>query len=113
MKKKTIKLSSSDLESLVKRIVKENKGEQLSLEFPDYDERHPYLIEIEQRLQELNVESRINEILETVGDINLVHAIENIESELLSLETELQTLEKEVYDNEELPQEVTWGIVLS
>ena len=110
MKKKTVKLSSTDIQNLVRRIVKEDNGQQLSLEFPDYDDRHPYLVEIEKELQYIGAESRINTILESLESTNITHAIEDIDSELSGLETDLQSLEKQVYDNEEVPQEVIWGI---
>jgi len=110
MKKKTVKLSSTDIQNLVRRIVKEDNGQQLSLEFPDYDDRHPYLIEIEKELQYIDAESRINTILESLKSTTIVQPIEGIDSELSGLETDLQSIEKQVYDNEEVPQEVIWGI---
>lgn len=108
MKQKIVKLSSFDLEKLVRRIVKEDNGKQLSLEFPDYDDRHPYLAKIERKLHDLNIESRVNQIVESLSSINLISGVD-IDNELTYLEHELQSLEKEIYD-EELPNKITWGV---
>lgn len=111
MKKKIIRLSENDLGDLVRKVIKED-GEQLKLDFPNYDDRHPFLIEIEERLESLKIESQLQFMVTAIKSTPLASEKTwvDLSNRSLRLEQQISELEKYVYSKNDLPNEVTWPV---
>jgi len=109
MKKKTIRLSEYDLEKLVQRLVRE-EGEQLSLDFPGEDLKHPFLKDIESKIDSLKINDRLEHSINIISNYQLSSDWHGLESHLLNLEKDIKNLEDLVYSNEELPNGITYPI---
>ena len=109
MEKKIVRLSEYDLEKLVQRLVRE-EGEQLSLDFPGEDLKHPFLKDIESKIDNLKINDRLEHSINIISNYQLSSDWHGLESHLLNLEKDIKNLENLVYSNEELPNGITYPI---
>lgn len=109
MEKKIIRLSEYDLEKLVQRLVRE-EGEQLSLDFPGEDLKHPFLKEIESKIDELKIHDKLENYIQFISNYQLNSDWHGLEQQLSNLEKDIRNLENLVYSNEELPNGITYPV---
>jgi hypothetical protein len=110
MEKKIVRLSEYDLEKLVQRLVRE-EGEQLSLDFPGEDLKHPFLKDIESKIDELKIHDKLEHFIDVISNTSISRPHNPmLERQLSHLETDIKNLEHLVYSNEELPNGITYPI---